>query len=327
MSVHIIRADLSNLPFKVDFIVNTANPLPRTGNGLDKAIYRKAGPEMLEERKKIGSMSPGEVAVTKAYGLEADFVIHAVSVAWQDGLHDELSILKKCYYRSLSIAADYMEKKCLNTVSIAMPLIGTGIYQIPFEHAITAAISTSISYALQHSMEIYIVVFDERSVSEIQKAFPVERHLISYETSRSVLSEEYTRDAIQTTPEKIHEDICSSRFSQIRMKPKTFAELLNFYMEKQNISSSTIVQKMNISRQALSYIRNGDKIPKKETAVLLAVCLELNLPEMEEFLTKSGHALSDANTVDRNIKEELQKKNYDVLWYKELFDTNRLAAT
>lgn len=326
MSIHIIRADLSNLQFKVNFIVNTANPLPRIGNGLDKAIFQKAGPEMLEERVKIGSMAPGEVAVTKAYGLDADFVIHAVSVAWQDGLHGELGVLKKCYYRSLSIAVDYMEKNCLNTVSIAMPLIGTGIYQIPFEHVITTAISTSISFALQHFMEIYIVVFDERSVSEIQKVFPVEQHFVSYETSRSILSEEYTRDNIQTTPEKIHEDIRNSRFSQIRMKPKTFSELLNFYMEKQNISSGLIVQKINISRQALSYIRNGDKMPKKETAVLLAACLELNSLEMEEFLARAGHALSDANAVDRHIKEEFQKRNYDTWWYKELFESNSSAT-
>ena len=79
MSIHVIHADLSNLPFYVDFILNTANPEPRDGNGLDRAIYQKAGPEMREDRKKIGNIAPGDIAITKGYGLNTQGVIHAVS--------------------------------------------------------------------------------------------------------------------------------------------------------------------------------------------------------------------------------------------------------
>lgn len=71
MSIHIIRADLSQLPFYVDFIVNTANPEPKVGNGLDKYIHEKAGPEMLAMRKQIGQISPGYIAMTNAFNLNA----------------------------------------------------------------------------------------------------------------------------------------------------------------------------------------------------------------------------------------------------------------
>lgn len=108
MAIHIIRADLSDLPVYVDFIVNTANPEPKVGKGLDKAIFDKAGPEMLEDRKRIGHIAPGDIAITNAYGLNAKKVIHAVSVAWTDGFHDEAVCVQKCYRKALAAAADYM---------------------------------------------------------------------------------------------------------------------------------------------------------------------------------------------------------------------------
>ena len=177
MSIHAIRADLSNLPFYVDFIVNTANPRPKVGNGLDKAIFMKAGPQMLEERKQIGDIAPGDIAITNAYGLKAKQVIHAVSVAWTDGFHDETLYLQKCYRKALAAAVDYMQNHVLLSVSIAMPLIGTGIYQIPFEISLAAAMSESMQCVLQHNVEIFLVAFSEASVSAMRKVLPVEEHL------------------------------------------------------------------------------------------------------------------------------------------------------
>lgn len=176
MPIHIIRADLTDLPFSVDFIVNTANPEPIVGNGLDKAIFGKAGNEMLEERKKIGTIDPGDIAITNAYGLNARKVVHAVSVAWTDGFHDESSCVQKCYRRALAAAVDYMHNHQLLSVSIAMPIIGTGIYQIPLEVSLPIAISESMQFALKDNMEIYLVVFSEASVTAMRKAFPVEEY-------------------------------------------------------------------------------------------------------------------------------------------------------
>lgn len=156
MPIRIIRADLSDLPFYVDFIVNTANPAPRAGNGLDKAIYAKAGPEMLEARKQIGHISPGNIAITDAFNLNAKKVIHAVSVAWTDGFHDESEMVRRCYHKSLATAVDYMHRHQRNSVSIAMPLIGTGIYQIPLEISLTHAISESTRFALKHNIRLQV---------------------------------------------------------------------------------------------------------------------------------------------------------------------------
>lgn len=174
MSIHIIRADLSQLPFYVDFIVNTANPEPKVGNGLDKYIHEKAGPEMLEMRKQIGQISPGDIAITNAFNLNAKKVIHAVSVAWTDGFHDEPSIVQKCYHKSLAAAADYMHNHQQLSVSIAMPIIGTGIYKVPLDVSLSIAISESTRFALQYNMEIFIVILSESVVTTVKKAFPVE---------------------------------------------------------------------------------------------------------------------------------------------------------
>lgn len=95
MPFQIIRNDITKV--KADAIVNSANPEPIYGAGVDQAIYKAAGEEkLLEERKKIGDIAPGHIAVTPALDLPAQYVIHAVGPIWQDGNHGELDVLKAC---------------------------------------------------------------------------------------------------------------------------------------------------------------------------------------------------------------------------------------
>lgn len=319
MAIHIIRADLSNLPFHVDFIVNTANPKPKSGGGLDKSIYGRAEESMLEERKKIGEIAPGDIAITEAHGLNAKKVIHAVAVAWNDGFHDELTCVKKCYHKSLAAAVTYMNNNSLLSVSIAMPLIGTGIYQIPLEEAIPIAISESVQFALKENIEIYLVLFSEASVSAMKRLFPVEEY-IAYNSSRQILDAEYTIDQVPQRPENIHATIVASDYYQSSLQPKNFVYLLNYYMEKRKIKSSEIYSPISLTRQAFSDISSGKKIPKKETAILIALRLKLSFDELEEFLSKAGHSLSDDKEEDRLVKEFFQKKCYDVQEYQDQRD-------
>lgn len=239
MSIHIIRADLSDLPFYVDFIVNTANPEPKYGSGLDKAIYENAGPEMLVERKKIGHINTGDIAITNAFGLNAKKVIHAVSVAWTDGFHDEASCVQKCYHKSLAAAVDYMHNHQLVSISIAMPIIGTGIYQIPLNVSLPIAISESMKFALEYNIEIFLVVFSEACVAAMKKAFPVEEYL-TYSESREILKKEYSRYESYELPENIHASIKRSDYFRNRMQPKNFVDLLRFYMNDRKIEGPDI---------------------------------------------------------------------------------------
>lgn len=314
MSVHIIRADLSELPFYVDFIVNTANPEQKVGNGLDKSIYKKAGPEMLEMRKRIGQICPGDIAVTNAFNLNAKKVIHAVSVAWTDGFHDEAAIVQKCYRKSLSVAVDYMNNHQMNSVSIAMPIIGTGIYQIPLEVSLPIAMAESTQFALKYNMEIFIVILTESVVTAVKKVFPVEE-CVTYQEACGVFNYEYSRNQIPAPPERIHDSIKQSDYFRNKMQPKNFRELLQKHMEDRNITSSQIYDYIGLSRQSFSEIRSGKKIPRKETAILFALRLRLSLQELEEFLEKAGHALSDDKEEDRLTKEFFTLQCYDIYRY------------
>lgn len=317
MSIHIIRADLSDLPFPVDFIVNTANPEPKVGNGLDKAIFEKAGPEMLKERKKIGSIAPGDIAITSAYGLNAKKVIHAVSVAWIDGFHDEATCVQKCYRRSLAAAVDYMHNHQMLSVSIAMPIIGTGIYQIPLEVSLPIAISECTQFALKHNIEVFLVLFSEASVAAMQKVFPVEQHL-TYDKSRELAKYEYARGQSYEAPEVTHKSIIHSDYYRNQMKPRNFVDLLRFYMNIRNIDGPDIYKYINLSRQSFSDILSEKKTPKKETVILIAIQLKLSLTELEEFLEKAGYSLSDDKEEDRITKAFFISQYTDVFEYNEM---------
>jgi len=324
MSIHIIRANLADLPFYVDFIVNTANPEPKIGNGLDKAIFNKAGLAMWEERKKIGTITSGDIAITDAFGLNAKKVIHVVSVAWTDGFHDEYACVQKCYHKSLAAAVDYMQNHNLLSVSIAMPLLGTGIYQIPIEVSLTMAISEGMQFALNNNMEIYITVFDEATVSAVRKVFAVEEYL-TYEESRKILEYEYTRHQSYEPPERIHESILQSDYFHVNMQPKSFVDLLRYYMNNRNLDAPQIYKFINLSRQSFSDIFSGKKTPKKETVILIAIQLKLSFAEMEEFLEKAGYALSDDKQEDRLIKEFFSTEGYDVIRYNDMRVANGLG--
>ena len=124
MPFQIIRNDITKV--KADAIVNTANPEPKYAAGTDGAIYKATGADKLwSERKKIGRIKFGDVAVTPAYKLKAKYIIHTVAPAWNGGNKGEFEVLKSCYSRSLTKAAE------LGCESIAFPLIATGVYMFP----------------------------------------------------------------------------------------------------------------------------------------------------------------------------------------------------
>ena len=153
MPFQIVRNDLTAV--RADAIVNTASPLPGFGRGTDTAVYEAAGmEELLKEREKIGTLNPGEAAVTPAFRLKAKYLIHTVGPRWMGGDSGEEEVLSSCYRKSLALAEN------LGCESIAFPLISAGSYGFPKERALSVA-SEAISGWLEHSeMMITLVVFD-----------------------------------------------------------------------------------------------------------------------------------------------------------------------
>lgn len=164
VKVNIWLGDITTLA--VDAIVNAANKTLLGGGGVDGAIHRAAGPELLKETRKLGGAETGEAKITKGYRLPARYVIHTVGPVYHDGDQGEAGLLAASYRNSLAVAEEHQLK------SIAFPAISTGVYGYPIEAATEIATQTikEEMSKLQSLKEITFVVFDQETYAIYEKA-------------------------------------------------------------------------------------------------------------------------------------------------------------
>lgn len=146
-----IQGDITTL--EVDAIVNAANSSLLGGGGVDGAIHRAAGPELLDECRQLGGCPTGEARLTKGYRLPASCVIHTVGPVWHGGTSGEPELLASCYRSSLELALEYGIK------TIAFPSISTGVYGYPISAAAEIAVATTRAFVDEHRSRIDEISF------------------------------------------------------------------------------------------------------------------------------------------------------------------------
>lgn len=344
MPFQIIRNDITKV--KADVIVNTANPYPVIGSGTDSAVYRAAGEEqLLAERRKIGSIAPGEAAVTPAFNLSAKYIIHTVGPAWEDGNHGERDVLRSCYAKSLAKAAE------LEAGSVAFPLIATGVYGFPKDDALNIALEEIGRFLLKHDMKVILVVFDQKAfelsgrlVGEIDEFIDDHGVRIAREAEygagmgrmgRRRMGMSAMRDEREIyhsrredTEGKLLQDASAPAVSMsapsmnmeegslddvLQHTGDTFQQRLFQLIDKSGMDDVTVYKKANIDRKVFSRIRcREDYRPKKKTAVAFAIALRLDMPTMMDLLSRAEIAFSPSNKFDLIITYFVTHGIYDI---------------
>lgn len=159
--IDLIQGDITQLD--VDAIVNAANKTLLGGGGVDGAIHRAAGHQLLEECKTLNGCQTGEAKITKGYNLQAAYVIHTVGPVYT-GKPDDSRLLSDCYRNSLALADEH------HVTSIAFPAISCGVYGYPIKEACRIALDTTVSYLKEYKMiqKVFFVLFSSSALNVYQ---------------------------------------------------------------------------------------------------------------------------------------------------------------
>lgn len=314
MPFEIVRNDIVNM--KVDAIVNTANPRPIIGAGTDKAVHDKAGARLLLARKEIGNIAVGEAAITPAFDLDVNYVIHTAGPIWRDGKSSEEALLASCFKNSLRLAK---EKEC---ESIAFPLISTGSYGFPKPLALQIAVREISAFLLENEMQVYLVVFEKQSFELSEKLFKSVSSYIDANYVSDKMNLEYGTSKLRRF--EYEELILRESSYEITSKmpnldgmlnnlDKGFSETLLDLIDRTGKKDSEIYKKANVDRKLFSKIRNNaDYRPSKATAIAFAIALELSMDETDDLLARAGIALSQSNKFDVIVRYFIENKKYDI---------------
>ena len=285
MPLQIVRNDITTM--KVDAIVNAANESLLGGGGVDGAIHRAAGPELLVECRTLGGCKTGEAKITKGYRLPAKFVIHTVGPIWRGGSHRERELLVSAYRSSLEVALAH------GCETVAFPLISSGVYGYPKNQALKVAVDTIGDFLLAHDMTVYLVIFDRTAYTIGGKLFADiaayidDRYVDAHTDSRETQRRRMAMASIAMEEEEWMPAPCASASfgldEALSKLDESFSQMLLRKIDEQGMTDAQCYKKANIDRKLFSKIRSDVHYkPSKPTAMTFAIALELPQEEVQE---------------------------------------------
>ena len=361
MPFEIVRNDITKM--KADAIVNAANRSLLGGGGVDGAIHRAAGPELLEECRTLGGCETGKAKITRGYRLPCRYVIHTVGPVWQDGKHGEDKLLASCYTESLKLAAEH------GCETVAFPLISSGAYGCPKDIALKTATAAILDFLSDHDMHVSLVIYDRNAYLISQKlyaniqafiddsAIPPEHLYLQAERQRQYsqrpdLSARYEAadtdsemymashaymapmEAITSKPAKASKadrNADSSGLEKyIARMDEGFREMLLRKIDERQMTDAECYKRANVDRKLFNKIKNQpDYKPGKTTVLALAIALRLPLSEIREMLEKAGYSLSHSSKGDMIVEYFILQGDYDIFDINEAlfsFDQKLLGS-
>ena len=342
MPLEIIRNDITQV--HADAIVNAANRSLLGGSGVDGAIHRAAGPELLAECRTLGGCKVGEAKITKGYRLPAKYVIHTVGPVWHGGGADEEKLLADCYRNSLALARQY------ELESIAFPLISSGAFGYPKDKALKVAIAEIGDFLLQHEMTVYLVVFDRASFALSEKLFAsIAEYIDDNYIDQHPIDDRNRHERVRMQEAVFYEESIEASISSaympapaaplkrnrkladvVKQLEESFSQMLLRLIDEKGMSDAETYKRANIDRKLFSKIRNDIHYkPSKPTVLSFAIALRLNLDETRDLLCKAGFAISHSSKFDIIVQFFIEEGNYNIFEINEAlfaFEQNLLGS-
>ncbi|MCR5449475.1 MAG: macro domain-containing protein [Solobacterium sp.] len=328
MPLRIVRDDI--LQIYADIIVNAASFEPVIGKGTETAIYQAAGrKELLEQRKKIGIIKEGDAAISPAFRLNADYLIHTVCPVWRDGKHGEAELLASCYRKTLALAKEY------DAAVTAIPLLAAGTRLFPNELALEVAVGCLEEFLQENDMTIYLVVPDRNSFAIASDLFDTVSSYID-RNQTGMMQEpaappEYNAASMSAAPfhdtdwemeDTVQLPVYEESFERREKlswyinprKEQTFQVRLLKLIDESGETDPVIYKRANLDRKLFAKIRKDENYhPAKKTAIAFALALKLSMDDTVDLLERAGFALSKASTFDLIIRYCIENKIYNIV--------------
>ena len=333
----IIRNDITKL--RVDAIVNAANTSLLMGGGVCGAIFSAAGAENLQAAcDELAPINTGEAVITQGFKLPANYIIHAAGPIYRGGNQGEEDLLRSCYINALELAVKH------DCVSIAFPLISSGIYGYPKSDALRVATDAIRDFISEHDVDVSLVVFDKEALAVSEELLGavesyIDEHYVEerkdrrrelLDVERAELSDKAMIDRSMPMPlplmaaEAVLKPLAQPSVGAtlddiVGNLDEPFSATLLRLIDATGRKDSEIYHRANIDRRLFSKIRSNEHYtPSKPTVLAFAVALELNLDQTEDLLERAGFALSHSRKFDVIVKYFIQSRKYDIFKINEV---------